>query len=124
MHLACQRGQHEVVKKIASLVPEWIDTADSKNKYTPLHIACEHFHKDVISILLDHGAKISTTKKDELSPLHIAVRKEFTEGVELLVEQRPECVNLTDKQRCTPLHYAGEHCHKAEIIAILIEGYV
>ena len=121
MHLACQRGQHEVVKKIASLVPEWIDTAESKNKYTPLHIACEHFHKDVISILLDHGAKVCTTKKDELSPLHIAVRKEFTEGVKLLLEKRPECVNLTDKQQRTPLHYAGEHCHIAEIITLLLE---
>lgn len=121
MHLACQRGQHEVVKRIASLVPEWIDTATSKDKYTPLHIACEHFHKDVISVLLEHEAKISTTKKDELSPLHIAVRKEFTEGVELLVKRRPECVNLRDKQQRTSLHYAGEHCNIPQIITLLLE---
>ena len=50
--------------------------------------------------------------------------KEFTEGVKVLVEKRPECVNYRDNQQRTPLHYAGEHCHKAEIIAILIEGYV
>lgn len=121
MHLACQRGQHEVVTKIASLVPEWIDSAaDSKDKYTPLHIACEHFQKEVISILLQHGAKVSTTKK-ELSPLHIAVRKEFTEGVKLLLEKRPECVNIKDKQKRTSLHHAGEHCHVAEIILLLLE---
>ena len=121
MHLACQRGQLEVVKQIASLVPEWIDTADSKDKYTPLHIACEHSHKDVISILLEHEAKVSTTKKEALSPLHIAVRKEFMEGVKLLLEKRPECVNLRDNQQRTPLHYAGEHCHIAEIITLLLE---
>ena len=104
------------------MVPEWIDTAaDSKDKYTPLHIACEDSHKDVISTLLHHGAKISTTKKDELSPLHIAVRNEFTEGVKLLLEKRPECVNLNDKQKRTSLHYAGEHCHVAEIIILLLE---
>ena len=121
MHLACQRGQHEVVTKIATLVPEWIDTAaDSKDKYTPLHIACEHFQKEVISILLQHGAKVSTTKKDELSPLHIAVRNEFTEGVKLLLEKRPECANLIDKQHRTSLHLAGEHCHIAEIITLLL----
>ena len=50
--------------------------------------------------------------------------KEFTEGVKVLLEKRPECVNYTDKQQRTPLHYAGEHCRKAEIIAILLEGYV
>ena len=122
MHLACKRGQCEVVKEICSLVPEWIDTAaDSKDKCTPLHIACEDSHKDVISTLLHHGAKISTTKKDELSPLHIAVRNEFTEGVKLLLEKRPECVNLNDKQKRTSLHYAGEHCHVAEIIILLLE---
>ena len=122
MHLACQRGQREVVTKIASLVPEWIDSAaDSKDKYTPLHIACKHFQKEVISILLQHGAKVSTTKKEELSPLHIAVRKEFTEGVKLLLEKRPECVSIKDKQKRTSLHHAGEHCHIAEIILLLLE---
>ena len=121
MHLACQRGQCEVVDEIARLVPEWIDTADPKDKCTALHIACEHFCKDVVSVLLERGAKVSTTKKEKLSPLHIAVKKEFTEGVELLLKKRPECVNLRDRQQRISLHYAGEYCHKAEIIALLLE---
>ena len=122
MHLACQKGYCEVVNEIASLVPEWIDaTCSNQDMCTPLHIAWEYSHKDVISVLLEHGAIISTTEKDELSPLHIAVRKDFTEGVKLLLEKRPECANLRDKQQRTSLHYAGEHCHKAEIIALLLE---
>ena len=88
------------------------------------NVASGHSHKDVISILLDHGAKISSTKEEGCTPIHIAVMKEFTEGVKVLLEKRPECVNYTDKQQRTPLHYAGEHCRKAEIIAILLEGYV
>ena len=122
MHLACQKGHCEVVNKIASLVPEWIDaTCSNQDMCTPLHIACEYSHKDVMSTLLKHGAKVFFTKEKMLSPLHIAVMKEFTEGVELLLDERPECVNCKDKQKRTPLHYAGEHCHKGEIITLLLE---
>ena len=127
MHLACQRGHCAVVNEIASLVPKWIDAADSnKDKCTPMHVACEKSHKDIVSKLLEHRAKVSCTKKEFLSPLHIAVRKEFTEGVRLLLklEERDEFINLKDKQGRTPLHYAGEHCHKTEIIELLLEGYV
>lgn len=85
---------------------------------------CEHSHKDIISILLDRGAKASSTDEEGCTPIHLAVMKEFTEGVEVLLEKRPKCVNYTDKQQRTPLHYAGKHCHKPEIIAILIAGYV
>lgn len=121
MHIACQRGHHEIVNKIASLVPEWIDVADSnKDMYTPLHYACEHSHETVVSLLLEHGANVSLTREEGWSPLHIAVMKQFTEGVKLLLEKKPECVNYKDKQQCTPLHYAGKHCNKSEIITILV----
>ena len=127
MHLACQRGHCAVVNEIASLVPKWIDAADSnKDKSTPMHVACENSHEDVVSKLLKHRAKVSCTKKEFLSPLHIAVRKEFTEGVRLLLEldKRDDFINLRDRQGRTALHYAGEHCCKTEIVELLLERYV
>ena len=121
MHLACWRGHREVVEKIASLVPVWIDAANSsEDMYTPLHVACEHFHKDVMCVLLKHGAKVSSTEKGKLSPVHLAVKNGYTDGLEILLKERPHCVNCIDKQNRTPLHYAGEHCHKSEIIALLL----
>ena len=121
MHIACQRGHCEVVNEIASLVPKWIDAADSnKDMYTPLHYACEHSHETVVSLLLKHGANVSLTREEGWSPLHIAVMKQFTEGVKLLLNERLQYINCGDKQQCTPLHYAGKHCNKSEIITILV----
>ena len=76
-----------------------------------------------MSILLERGANIFSTTEEGCTPIHIAVMKEFTEGVKLLLEKKPECVNYKDKQRRTPLHYAGEHCHNTEIISLLLDRY-
>ena len=121
MHLACQEGHYEVVKEIANLVPVWVDAANShEDNHTPLHVACKYSHKNIMSVLLEHGAKISLTKEG-LSPVHLAVRDGFTDGLEILLKERPDCVNCRDKQKRTPLHYAGELCHNSEIVALLID---
>lgn len=122
MHIACQRGHYEVVNEIASRVPEWIGAADSnRDMYTPLHYACQYCHEAIVSILLKHGASVSLTREEGWSPLHIAVMKQFTEGLKLLLEKNPQFVNCRDKQQCTPLHYAGKHCNKPEIITLLLK---
>ena len=122
MHIACQRGHCEVVKEIASRVPEWIDAADSnRDMYTPLHYACKYSPEAVVSILLKHGASVSLTREEGWAPLHIAVMKQFTEGLKLLLEKKPQFVNCRDKQQCTPLHYAGKHCNKPEIVTLLLK---
>jgi len=120
MHLACQKGHHQVVDEIARLVHVWIDAANRyQDMYTPLHTACECSHKNVMDVLLEHKAKVCFTKKESLSPLHLAVKKGFADGLELLLNKRPDYVNCTDNQLRTPLHYAGEHCHKSNIITLL-----
>ena len=122
MHLACRRGHCEVVKEIANSVQEWIDVPNRHgDNYTPLHIACEHLHKDVMCVLLKHNAKVSFTKEEVLSPAHLAVKNDFTDGLEILLNKRPAWVNYKDKQHRTPLHYAVEHCHNSKIIALLLE---
>ena len=123
MHLACRNGHYEVVKEIANFVPAavWIDAANShEDNNTPLHVACKCSHKNIMSVLLEHGAKVSLTKEG-LSPVHLAVRDGFTDGLEILLKERPDSVNCRDKQNRTPLHYAGELCHNSEIVALLIE---
>jgi len=122
MHLACRRGHFKVVEKIASSVQVWIDAPNSyEDMYTPLHIACEHFHEDVLCVLLKHNAKVLFTKEEGLSPVHLAVKNEFTDGLKRLLNERHACVNYKDKQHRTPLHYAAEHCHNSKIIALLLE---
>ena len=82
MHLACRKGHCEVVEKIASTVQVWIDAPNSyEDMYTPLHIACKHFHEDILCVLLKHNAKESFTKEEGLSPVHLAVKNEFTDGL-------------------------------------------
>jgi len=122
MHLACRKGHCEVVEKIASTVQVWIDAPTSyEDMYTPLHSACKHFHEDILCVLLKHNANESVTKEEGLSPVHLAVKNEFTDGLKSLLNERPACVNYKDKQHRTPLHYAVEHCHNSDIIALLLE---
>ena len=52
---------------------------------TPLHLSCEHGHKDVVHFLLNSKAYINAKTKLGLTALHLAAQKGYKDIVEMLV---------------------------------------
>ena len=110
MHLACQNGHEQVVKAIATMVPEWVDSSDADNGMrTPLHVASENGYVKVVEILVKHKAKLKAMK-DGITPIHMAVQEACIEVVRVLLPAYPDEVNTADMKKKTPLHLAARYC--------------
>ncbi|KAH8669301.1 ankyrin repeat-containing domain protein, partial [Ilyonectria robusta] len=70
-----------------------------------LHVACAKGSKEVVKILLDANADISTTDNNEWTPLHSASLNGHIEVVRLLIEKGAG-VAVATNAGSTPLHLA------------------
>src|ERR1035437_7126808 len=52
---------------------------------TPLHLAAENCHTNVVVLLLDKGAKLGVQGKDNETPLHLAAQEGCTDVVEVML---------------------------------------
>ena len=122
MHLACQNGHLEVVKTIATMVPQWVNSSDSdKDMQTPLHIASEKGYEEIVTVLTMQKPKLRS-KRNGTTPIHMAVQKGNIEVMRILLSKYSEEVNTADNDGQTPLHYAAQHCgNHPEIVTELIQ---
>ena len=124
MHLACQNNQVEVVKTIATMVPQWVNSSDEdKDMQTPLHIASERGYVKIINVLVNHNAKLHPARNGA-TPIHLGVQKGNIEVVENLLSAYHDqyAVNIADNKGQTPLHYAARYCgDHPELVTTLIE---
>ncbi len=88
---------------------------------TPLHLAASYCHADVVTLLLDKGAKINVTSQDGATPLHLAAQEGCADVANLLL-QRGANVNARDKQHRTPLGRAIQWRQTAMVLLIRQHG--
>jgi len=84
---------------------------------TPLHLAAENCHANVVALLLDKGASINVPASDNETPLHLAAQEGCLEVVNLLITRGAD-INPRDKQGRTPLVRA-EQWHQAAAAQLL-----
>ena len=84
---------------------------------TPLHLAAENCHSNVVALLLAKGAKINVTAQDHATPLHLAAQEGCTDVVEVLLDRSAK-INLRDNQNRTPLRRA-EQWHQDAVAQLL-----
>ncbi|VDI42961.1 serine/threonine-protein phosphatase 6 regulatory ankyrin repeat subunit A [Mytilus galloprovincialis] len=110
LHVACKKGQTEVVKLLLDVGMKINDT--SIHGSSPLILACKGGHYDTVKFLLDLNnqtldSRVDTYKRDinGWSALHAACYKGHTEVVKLLIDV---CMNLdeTSYTGSTPLFLA------------------
>jgi len=87
------------------------------HELTPLHLAAENCHTNVVVLLLDKGANINVTADDKATPLHLAAQEGCTDVVTVLLERSAK-INLRDDQKRTPLVRAGQW-HQDAIVQLL-----
>ncbi|KAK4743514.1 hypothetical protein SAY87_001515 [Trapa incisa] len=112
LHIFARRGD---LKQVKRLLDEGMDVNISawgpKSKgVTPLHLAAEGGHLDVMDELLERGANIDARTKGACgwTPLHCAAKERKREAVKFLIENGaflPEDIN--DSRFNPPLHYCS-----------------
>jgi ankyrin repeat protein len=93
-----------------------------KNKYgdTPLNIALNKGHLEIVRLLLEKGAYVNLKDKDGYTPLHVASINGQAQMVALLIEKRAN-VNAKCTDNMTPLHIAISNTQE-EIVKLLLKA--
>lgn len=119
-HFACQNGWISIVEKILNNKKKYLNI-DLKTLQgdTPLILACQQGEKEIVELLLEHGADITTRNADDNSLLMIACRRSDQEMIKLLLDRKAN-FELKDKTGCTLLHWACRLGNE-EIFELLIQ---
>ena len=117
IHQDASNGDAAGVATDLAAAPEDLNLPEDKGQETPLHLAAENCHSNVVVLLLDKGAKINMTDQAKATPLHLAAQEGCADVVEILLA-RGARVNERDDQGRTPLKRA-ELWHQDAIVPLL-----
>jgi ankyrin repeat protein len=109
LHYAALAGQLDTVKLLVELGAD-VDARDPHYRATPLSAANYKDQRDIVGYLL------------RFASIFDAVEFGGLDRVRTLLREDPDCVNVRDDDRRTPLHCANKDTqHGEEIIELLIE---
>lgn len=86
---------------------------------TLLFISCEMGHKDIVRLLLDHGADCRMHPVTKYCPLYIACYNGKLEIVELLLKQFPKQIQSLTVEKWLPIHAATINGHNTIVEFLL-----
>ena len=98
-----------------------VDKRD-KNGETPIHWATTYNQKEIIKILVDHGADVDIANEDfdKDSPIHSAVFANKKEVVNILIKCGAD-INKENRRKITPLQIAVQNRNE-DIVKLLIQN--
>ncbi|MED6109160.1 hypothetical protein PIB30_031048 [Stylosanthes scabra] len=96
----------------------------------PLHVAAMYGHSTIVKLLLERAKRVNagaeielsraTTRENDETAVHLAVRHNHIEAVEILLATDPEAFNIANKAKETPLFLASERKY-SEIVSKILE---
>ena len=103
-----------MVETILDTVIDWpepgiINWPEPVGGASPLHWAAYYGHTDVIEILLQRGASLTSTNKDGELPIHVAARADQKDAFLKLRDANLELLKAVDNESQTPIETARKH---------------
>ena len=91
---ACQNGQKGIVESFLKRNNMNINHVDNDG-YAALHYACAKGTRDIVKMLIAHGADVSLASNKGVTPLHLAAKTGSKEIIKMLVDEGAD-INVTD----------------------------
>jgi ankyrin repeat protein len=113
LHWAAASGKADMVRLLASddrgRLRTRLDVTNNRGR-TPLHLATNNHHVEIVKILLDGGADPRLANDGGWTALHIAAERGYEDIVDLLLGRGVD-INAETKLGKTPLHWAACNGH-------------
>jgi len=61
-----------------------------QNGFTPLHLATQEGHSDMVALLLEHSADVNAHAKNGLTPMHLAAQEDGVSTASILVQHHAD----------------------------------
>ncbi|XP_052256426.1 ankyrin-3-like [Dreissena polymorpha] len=126
LHYAARSGNDDVmlemVKHIGSKNIQNAVNRQAKNGWSPLLVASEQGHLEVVKILLNHHARVDVFDEAHgKAALHLAAESGHDKVADILL-WRKAYVNAKSKSGITPLHLAAQNGYNT-LVTLLIETH-
>ena len=114
-----------IVKAILNLDriwPEIINWPEPVYGGTPLHWAAYKDDTDVIEVLLEKGAALTSVNREGELPLHVAAREDQLDAFLMLRKANPASLDVKDKKGLTPIKTARKHNSQQVLSALGLDS--
>lgn len=121
---AAEIGDIHVLTIVITSYPHLIDTPNPREQYqTPIHIAAEKGHVEIIEKLVELGSQaIDTPDYDGWTPLYVAARYGYVSVIETLVRLGSQAIDIPNKYGMTPMFKAVMRGHVSVIETLVRLG--
>ncbi|XP_039222584.1 ankyrin-3 isoform X39 [Crotalus tigris] len=127
LHIAARKDD----TKAAALLLQNDHNADVESKmmvnrttesgFTPLHIAAHYGNINVATLLLNRGAAVDFSARNDITPLHVASKRGNTNMVKLLLDRGGK-IDAKTRDGLTPLHCGARSGHEQVVRMLLDRG--
>ena len=104
LYYAARLGFRGLAEHLIARHPEHVNVTNAGGE-TPMHIAAEEGHANILSLLLDHGADVDDQGNQGFTPLHLTSVNGKLEAGQCLLDRGAD-INARGNFGRTPLHWA------------------
>ncbi|XP_041932384.1 transient receptor potential cation channel, subfamily N, member 1 [Alosa sapidissima] len=112
----------EILRGVAASCLQMAVNKHAKNGWSPLLLAAERGHLEVVRILLQNHARVDVFDEDGKAALHLAAENGHEDIADLLLSHKA-FVNAKTKLGLTPLHLAAQN-GSTRLVRLLVETHV
>ncbi|KAJ5651018.1 uncharacterized protein N7484_004741 [Penicillium longicatenatum] len=119
-YTAARNGSLELVRLLYEYSPD-INVSTQEDQWTPLNVAADLGHFEVVKFLIEKGADISIPNSARWTPVNSAAESGHLEVVKILVENGAD-IEVPNTTSMTPLYSAALRNHPQVVEYLLEQG--